>query len=314
MCGHTVTAKLFAGTPATVAKAYRECYKGAEMFRTITIFGPGLLGGSLGMAVKARKLAERVVVWARRPEAITNAVKRKAADEGTLDAATAAKDADLVVLATTIGAMEKLAREISPQLQARAIVTDVGSVKYPVVTALEHALGNRARFVGSHPMAGSEQAGIEAAAADLFEGAVCIVTPTERTDKDALMKVVRFWEAVGMNVRTLSPAAHDEMVARVSHLPHVVAAALMNYVCQQGKDPMQFCGNGFKDSTRIAAGPAGMWKEICMVNREELRRALDGIIEELGLIRQMLENKDEISLLASLRRARQLREELKLRE
>jgi prephenate dehydrogenase len=284
------------------------------MFGTLAIFGPGLLGGSLGMAARQRKLARHVTVWARRPEAISEAVKRNAADDGTLDAAAAAKDADLVVLATTIGAMETLAREILPQLSSSAIVTDVGSVKYPVVVALEHALGGKARFVGSHPMAGSEQAGIEAAAADLFQDAVCIVTPTENTDKEALMQVARFWEAVGMKVRTLSPAAHDEMVARVSHLPHLAAAALMNFVCEHGNAPMQFCGNGFRDATRIAAGPAEMWKEICMVNREELRRAIDGMIEELSLARQMLENKDDVSLLAFLRRAKQLREELKFRE
>lgn len=283
------------------------------MFEKLTIFGPGLLGGSLGMAVRARKLARHVTVWARRPEAITDAVKRGAADDGTLKAVDAVKGAGLVVLATTVGVMEQNAREFAPALSPNAMVTDVGSVKYPVVVALEHALRDRAKFVGSHPMAGSEEAGIVAARADLFDDATCIVTPTEATDKDALMRVAKFWEAVGMRVRTLSPAAHDEMVARVSHLPHVVAAALVNYVCEQGKESMHYCGNGFRDTTRIAGGPAEMWKEICMVNRDEVRRALDGIIEELTLARQMLENKDEISLLAFLRRAKSLREEMKCR-
>jgi prephenate dehydrogenase len=283
------------------------------MFRKITIFGPGLLGGSLGMAARERKLAQQVTVWARRPEAISEALKRKAADDGSLVAAEAVKDADLVVLATTIGVMERIAHDIALHLAPNTIVTDVGSVKYPVVVALDNVLRGKARFVGSHPMAGSEEAGIEAAQADLFEDAVCIVTPTEDTDKPALTQIARFWEALGMKVRTLSPAEHDEMVARVSHLPHMLAAALVNYICQQGKNPLDFCGNGFKDTTRIAAGPAEMWKEISMVNRDELRRAIDGLIEELGLARQMLENKDELSLLAFLRRAKSLREELKFR-
>ena len=284
------------------------------MFQKLTIFGPGLLGGSLGMAARQRKLAQHVTVWARRPEAVSEAVQRGAADDGTLKADEAVRDADFVVLATTIGAMEKIAREIAPHLKPGVLVTDVGSVKYPVVISLEHALKAAAKFVGSHPMAGSEEAGIGAAAADLFEGAVCIVTPTEETDRDALMKVAQFWEAVGMKVRTLAPSVHDEMVGRVSHLPHVLAAALMNYVCRQGREPMEYCGNGFRDTTRIAAGPAEMWEEICMVNRDELRRAVDGLIDELSLARQMLENKDEIGLLAFLRRAKNLREELKDRQ
>lgn len=283
------------------------------MFQKVTVFGPGLLGGSLGMAVRKRKLAKHVTAWARRPEAISDAVKRGAADDGTLKEEEAVRDADFIVLATTIGAMEKIAGEIAPHLATGTLITDVGSVKYPVVVSMEHVLNKTAKFVGSHPMAGSEEAGIGAAEADLFDGAVCIVTPTEETDKDALMKVAQFWEAVGMKVRTLSPLVHDEIVGRVSHLPHLLAAALMNYVCQQGKQPMEYCGNGFRDTTRIAAAPPEMWKEICMVNRDELRRALDGLIDELSLARQMLENKDEISLLAFLRRAKSLREELKNR-
>ncbi len=283
------------------------------MFQRLAIFGPGLLGGSLGMAVKQRKLAEHVTVWARRPEAIADAVKRGAADDGSLEAARAVRGADLVVLATTIGVMEKLAREIAPHLGRNPLVTDVGSVKYPVVASLEHLLAGNARFVGSHPMAGSDESGVAAAQADLFEGAVCIVTPTDATDRAALGQVAEFWQALGMRVRTLPPVEHDELVARVSHLPHLVAAALMNHVCQAGKEPLDFCGNGFKDVTRIAAGPAEMWKEICLANRDEIRRALDGLIEELGIARQMLENKDDVSLLAFLRRAKNLREELKLR-
>lgn len=283
------------------------------MFQKLTIFGPGLLGGSLGLAVKSRKLAKHVTVWARRPEAITDAVKRGVANDGFLDAATAVKDADFVVLATTIGVMETIARDIAPHVKAETIVTDVGSVKYPVVTALEHVLDGKARFIGSHPMAGSEESGVNAAQTNLFDGATCILTPTDNSDKDALMKVAAFWEAIGMKVRTLPPSDHDEVVAQVSHLPHLVSAALMNYACQTGKSSLDFCGNGFRDTTRIAAGPAEMWKEICMVNRDELRRALDGLIEELGVARQMLENKDEVSLLAFLRRAKSLREEMKFR-
>lgn len=258
------------------------------------------------MAARHSKLAGNVTVWARRPEAAEEAYKLGAAAEATTDLHRAVADAELVVLAVPIGAMPALAK----QIPAECIVTDVGSVKYPVVTALSDLLP---RFVGSHPMAGSEQSGIEAARRDLFEGAVCIVTPRQDTDQAALRTVHDFWKAIGCNVRTLSPEAHDEIVARISHLPHVVAAALVSAVCHDGEQKLGFAGPGFKDTTRIASGPVEMWTEICMENRHEIGRALDELMEELGGVRAALENADAIELRAMLKRAKHLRDELRFR-
>lgn len=276
------------------------------MLRKLTILGPGLLGGSIGLAARHHKLAGRISIWARRPEAADEALKIGAADEATGDLRRAVADAELVVLAVPIGAMPALAKQLPPE----CIVTDVGSVKYPVVTALSEILH---KFVGAHPMAGSEQSGIETARRDLFEGAVCIVTPREDTDKAVLQTVHDFWKALGCNVRTLSPEAHDEIVARISHLPHVVAAALVSSVCHDGDQKLSFAGPGFKGTTRIASGPVEMWTEICIENREEIGRALDQLMEELGKVRAALQNADAIDLRSMLKRAKHLRDELRFR-
>jgi len=217
------------------------------------------------------------------------------------------------VLATPIGAMRALVDQIRPILPVGCVVTDVGSVKYPVVTALSDALAGKARFVGSHPMAGSEQSGIEAARRDLFENAVCIVTPREDTDKAALQMVYDFWKSIGCSVKTLAPLEHDEIVARISHLPHVVAAAVVNIACSDGAHPLNFVGPGFKDFTRIASGPFEMWTEICLENRVEIGRALDQLIEELGKVRAAVENSDAVELRTMLNRAKHFRDELRFR-
>ncbi len=281
--------------------------------RKLSILGPGLLGGSIGLAARQRKVARRVSMWARRPDAADQAYQLGAADEATHDLAKVIADADLVVLATPIGAMRGLVEQILPNLPAGCVVTDVGSVKYPIVTALSDALAGKARFVGSHPMAGSEQSGIDAARRDLFDNAVCIVTPREDTDKSALQLVYDFWKAIGCTVKTLPPLEHDEIVARISHLPHLVAAAVVNVVCSDGSHPLNFVGPGFKDFTRIAGGPFEMWTEICLENRKEIGRALDSLIEELAKVRAAVENSDAVELRTMLKRAKHFRDELRFK-
>jgi prephenate dehydrogenase len=276
------------------------------VLRKLTILGPGLLGGSIGLAARHRKIAGRVAVWARRQEAADEAYKIGAADEATTDLFRATDGADLTVLAVPIGAMPALAK----QLPATAVVTDVGSVKYTIVNTLSHLLP---KFVGAHPMAGSEQAGLEAARRELFDNAVCIVTPRDDTDKAALNLVFDFWKSIGCQVRTLGPQQHDEIVARISHLPHLVAAAVVNVVCSDGAHPLNFVGPGFKDFTRIASGPPDMWTEIAIENRQEISRALDALIDDLGRLRAALENADAIELRAMLKRAKHYRDELRFR-
>jgi prephenate dehydrogenase len=281
------------------------------MLRQLTILGPGLLGGSIGLAARHRQVAGKVVVWARRPEAADEAYRHGAADEATTDLRRAVTGAELLVLATPIGVMQTLAEKIRPFTSPDCVVTDVGSVKYAVVNILT---GIFTKFVGSHPMAGSEQAGLEAARRDLFDGAACILTPRPDTDSAAQKRVYDFWTKLGCQVRTLSPQEHDEIIARVSHLPHVVAAAVVNVVCSDGAHPLNFVGPGFKDFSRIASGPAEMWTEIALENRHEIGRALDQLIEELGKLRGALHNADAVELKTMLKRAKHYRDELRFRQ
>jgi cyclohexadieny/prephenate dehydrogenase len=283
------------------------------MLRKLSILGPGLLGGSIGLAARHRKIAKRVVIGARRPDAADLAYQLGAADEATSDLVKAVADAELVVLATPLGVMRALVDQIRPALPDGCVVTDVGSVKYPIVAVLSDALEGKARFVGSHPMAGSEQSGIDAARRDLFENATCIVTSREDTDQAALKVVYDFWKALGCSVKTLAPLEHDEIAARISHLPHVVAAAVVNVACTDDAQALNFAGPGFKDFTRIAGGPFEMWTEICLENREEIGRALDHLIEELAKVRAAVENSDAVELRTMLKRAKHFRDELRFR-
>ncbi len=282
---------------------------GGACFRRVTVLGPGLLGGSILLALRERRLVRETALWARRPEAVDRARECGFADCCTTDLARAIAGSDLVVLCTPIGAMPALAAQLAPALADDAIVTDVGSVKEPVVRELGSALGH-ARFVGGHPMAGSEQAGIEAARADLFAGAVCIVTPDPTTPPAVSDRVARFWSSLGGVVRTLDPATHDRVIAEASHLPHLVAAVLVNYVCGTTPDPLQFAGNGFRDTTRVASGPAAMWREILSYNRGHVREAITGMISSLQQARQLLETPDDGRLEALLASAKQRRDEM----
>ena len=253
----------------------------------LAILGPGLLGGSIALAARARGL-HRVALWARRPEAIAEIEALGVADRVSTNVRAVAADADLVIFCTPIGAMPALAREIVTAIPAGALITDVGSVKAPVCAELRAIFQARGRFVGSHPMAGSEQTGLAAARADLFEGAVSIVTPDAQSDPAAVAGIREFWAALGCRVLELAPHEHDEIVALVSHFPHLLAATLVNTVAAENVRAFDFCGPGFRDSTRIAASPPAMWAEILGSNRVAVRRAAEAMIEKLREIVTLL--------------------------
>jgi prephenate dehydrogenase len=202
--------------------------------------------------------------------------------------------------------MADLAKTLAPLLAPGAVVTDAGSVKGPVVAELEVLLGGR--FVGAHPMAGSEKSGIEAARADLFEGALCILTPTDRTHPAALEAVRSLWSSVGCRLTEKDPAVHDRAVGRVSHLPHAVAAVLVHAVEAGGADIGRLAGGGYRDTTRIAAGSAAMWSEIFLENRPALLEALEDFSGSLEALRAILRSNDAAALEEFLTRAKQARD------
>jgi prephenate dehydrogenase len=211
------------------------------------------------------------------------------ADFASTDLQAVVEGAELVILCTPIGVMGELSRAFSPSLAPGALVTDVGSVKGPVVADLQAIFGGSAHFVGSHPMAGSEQTGWSAARADLFQRSVCIVTPSPQTDGPAVQAITAFWESVGCSVRLLGPEEHDEVVAFVSHLPHLLAATLVAMVAEQKGNAFDFSGPGFRDTTRIAGGPPAMWTEILQSNRAAVRKSAEAMIEKLREIVTLLD-------------------------
>jgi prephenate dehydrogenase len=280
----------------------------------VSILGVGLLGGSIGMALRSRLSSCKVIGYGHRPSTLQKAIEFGAIDEAYDSAAQAVRDADLIILCTPVGLLGEMLRQIGPSLTAGAVVTDVGSTKRSVVAAGENLLPAGTHFVGSHPMAGSEKRGVEFARTDLFENATCILTPTERTDAAALAGVEEFWRLLGMQTTRLSPEEHDRLLADVSHLPHAVAAAL---VAMQEDAGLPLAGKGFLDATRIAGGDGGLWRDILQDNADNMRASLGRLRGELDRLLSLLEQGNGEQLEAWLNAAAGRREALlrqKLRE
>ena len=257
-------------------------------FSRAAIIGVGLIGGSLGMAMRKRRLAREVVGVARVPETIGTARARGAIDRGTTDPVEGVAGADLVVLATPPELVVPMAREVLPYLGADTVVTDVASVKGAIVREIEGALdpNQGVMFVGGHPMAGNEGRGIAAASEDLFEGSVYLVTRTPKTDPAAADRITALARSLGARPIVMDPAAHDRAVARVSHLPYLLAAALMG--AAEGETAA--AGPSFLGATRVAGSPVSMWAQICRLNRREIVAALRAFRGRLDRLENALED------------------------
>ena len=261
----------------------------------ITLVGVGLLGGSLGLAIKRHHLAGRVEGFVRREASVVECEKLGVVDRAHLELAPAVADADLVVFCTPIARMAPLARQMLPALRPGVLVTDVGSVKGSVVRELEPLFAQAgACFIGSHPLAGAEKMGPAHAKGDLFAHAVCVVTPTPHSKPELVEQLEELWRRVGGIPLRLTPEVHDDLVSRSSHLPHVVAAELANYVLSPAHPKAQamLCATGFRDTTRIASGSPEMWRDICLANSKNLARVLGVFIEDLQEFRLALEQGD----------------------
>lgn len=274
--------------------------------KQLTVIAPGLLGGSVAMAAHTRGIADRIVVWARRPEVRIALESQPWCQEAPSTCAKAVEGASLVVLAAPVERIIELARELAPVLPADALVTDVGSVKGHLCRACHESLGPR--FVGAHPMAGGAITGWEQGSASLFEGRTCFVTPLHGTDPRAVETVARFWDAIGCQVHTVDPDKHDEIVAHISHLPQALATALCTQL--SGKPPAwrHFAGGGLRDTSRIASSDATMWVEIFQQNREEVLRALSGFEDALQGLKAAVANRDWAEVRARLVLGKQYRD------
>lgn len=284
------------------------------LFNRVAIIGLGLMGASLGLALKKGKIAKKVVGFARRPATRKMALKRKVVDIVSGRIEDAVKCADLVVICAPVGIITGLAKQCLRFVPDNAVITDVGSAKVGIVSEIEKKRGKRGKnvnFVGSHPIAGSEQHGLEAACADLYRGAVVALTPTPRTSKKAIRVVSKFWRALGAQVVVISPQEHDRIIARTSHLPHIIAALLAGCVGRERSgDYAKFCGTGFKDTTRIAEGDPELWRDILENNVSFLRKELKTFGRELNRLTTVLKKGNGRQIEKCLERGRESRRRL----
>ncbi len=272
-------------------------------FDRVTIIGVGLIGGSLGMALRARNLVREVVGVSRVEKTIAAARERGAIDRGTVDPMAGVAGADLVVLATPPDLVVPMAQRVLPYLRPGAILTDVASVKGEIVRSVEALVGapSRVMFVGGHPMAGTEGRGVAAASATLFEGTAYLLTPTPRTDPDALERLRSLALSLGAVPVTFEPQDHDRIVALVSHLPYLVAVALVGI----GQTATPAAGPAFLGATRVARSPVELWAQICRLNRGPILGALRAFRDELARLEAALASGDRLeTMLESARKAR----------
>jgi prephenate dehydrogenase len=283
------------------------------VIRRLAIVGVGLLGGSVAKAARARGLASEIVGIGRNAVRLEEARRDGALDVVTTDVAAGVRDADLVILAAPVGVILTLLLDVFRGGGTDTIVTDVGSTKAGIVAAAERlARGHPVRFVGSHPMAGSEQSGYAHAREDLFHGATVIVTPTEASDPAAVKTVTALWETLGAaRVISLDPDAHDRAVAAISHLPHLAAFALVDAVERLEPGAFDVAARGFRDTTRIAASDPVMWEEIFLANRRALGLGLEAFRAALGELEHLIEAGDSAGLRAAIARIKARREALR---
>jgi len=272
----------------------------------ITVFAPGLIGGSVALASSHFFPKAKIAVWTRCSQSlpsIRSALPK--AEVGT--EISLAQSSDLVVLAAPPAALPELVRSILPYLSPSTLVTDVSSVKDSVENKVAPLLQGKARWIGSHPMAGSEDSGISAARTGLFQNAPVILTPTPSTPSTTTADASSFWQALGARVLTMTPQSHDEQVARISHLPHFISSAL---VMAAGKKSLPLAGSGYRDSTRIAAGPSKLWTEILLENRREILAALKDFRNSVDGLATALDRGDAESLEKILNEAAKIRRTL----
>src|SRR5262245_14388901 len=277
------------------------------LFDSLTIVGVGLIGGSVGLAAKENAATRRVVGVGRNPDTLARARDLGAIDEFTTDLAAGVRSADVVVFCSPVDRIARQALDAAPYARPGALFTDAGSTKATIVRDLDAGLPAHIRFVGAHPLAGSEKQGPEPARADLFDGRVCVLTPTSRTDAAALARVDLFWRALGCEVKRLTPEEHDLALATTSHLPHFVAALIAGQLPERWRP---FTATGFRDTTRIASGDPRLWAAIAHENALALAHALDQFAGRLDELREVVLARDTAELTRILADAKRVRDAL----
>jgi prephenate dehydrogenase len=274
----------------------------------LTILAPGLLGGSVALAARAKGAAQRIVIWARRPEVRQALLQAKLADAISESPEAAVSEAQLVVIASPVDTIVPLARRVAGHIRPGAVVTDVGSVKGEIAREGHAALHGQVHFVGAHPMAGSEKTGWEHGSATLFADRTCFVTPLPETNPRAIQTVADFWRSLGARVVNVAPHDHDRIVAHISHLPQVLASSLGAFLASKDTAWRDYAGNGLRDTTRIAGSDPELWRTILQQNRTEILASLQNFQGELASFEQALARQDWDAVTSVLARGKQFRD------
>jgi len=285
---------------------------GKEFFiPRLAIVGVGLIGGSLSLALKEQGAVGEVVGIGRGRANLETALRLGVVDRISQDPVAGVQDADMVFLATPVMTLEKVAQTILPFLKSGAIMTDGGSVKGPVVEAIEPHLPERVHFIPGHPIAGTEKSGAEAAFASLFRDRLCILTPTPKTVSSALETVRRMWEVAGSKVVVMDMEKHDRILAAISHLPHMVAYTLVNAVGSYDRyeeNILEYSAGGFRDFTRIASSDPTMWRDIALSNSRAILEMMEHFEKFFGELKQIIQNQDSDRLYEYFLRSKESRD------
>ena len=280
------------------------------MFQKMVVAGVGLIGGSLALDMRRRGLVKEIVGYGRSEGNLRVAKKKGIVDDFFLREADIPTDVDFLMMGTPVQAIVPLTAAFLPRLKVGCIISDVGSVKAEIVKGVEKILPSGIHFVGAHPIAGSEQWGADAAVESLFLRRRCILTPSRKTDRASLRKMVGLWKRVGARVEIMDAEKHDKVLGMVSHLPHVVAYALVNALDQtkvDGVDLKAFCAGGFKDITRIASSRPELWRDICLLNRRAVSKSLGNYIRNLEQMKRWIDSANGLSLERAFAHANEVR-------
>lgn len=269
------------------------------LINKLVVVGVGLIGGSFALALRKAGVVKHIVGIGRSRENLQLACELGAIDETAADITGALQGADFVLIAVPVGETARVMSQIEPHLEAQTVLTDAGSTKQDVArSAYRHLSRHLARFVPGHPIAGAELSGVRAAQAELFQGKKIVLTPLPENDEGALERVRAVWQACGATLHEMSAPSHDAVFAAVSHLPHLLAYALVHYIAIQpnSRQLFDYAAGGFRDFTRIAGSSPEMWRDICLANRESLLSQLESYADELDNLREMLANGDAAGL------------------
>ncbi|MDB4026747.1 prephenate dehydrogenase/arogenate dehydrogenase family protein [Candidatus Thioglobus sp.] len=267
------------------------------MINKITIIGVGLIGGSLAKAIKENNLAKVVFGFGRDLNRLEAAQKANVIDQFSTNLKDAINDSDIVIIATPVGSFKEILNEIKPFLTSKIVISDVGSTKTNIASIVSQTLGDYSNyFIPAHPIAGKEKSGFESSEANLFNNRKVIITPLETSSPDSISLIQKMWEGTGADVDFMSPESHDELLGMTSHLPHMLAFSLVNYLISKNPSASIYAAGGFKDFSRIASGDAVMWRDICIQNKDQIISHIKGYQKTLNSLVDAIENENSNEL------------------